>query len=226
MELDSSSAKKTITAPTAMTAAPAILSAKAMPMVLTSLAKPLAESTTLSSNSNTAGNPTMTLSPEEVVLNRGKEFEVTLGLDQAVDICGILVAVDYDPDTLKLLGYTCGDIFIETQFTVQNDLSAAPYKLLATLDEIGTTSVDGSFVILKFKVKEDAEEKATAISLKTLEVVGENMSIPVDKGDDINMVVDETAPVIEGIVDGETYCPDQFFTISDTKRRETLPPIR
>ena len=167
-------------------------------------------------NVNASGNPAMTLSPEEIVLNRGKEFEVTLGLDQATDVWGILAAVNYDTDTLELLGYTCGDIFTEAQFTAQNDRTAAPYKLLATLDEIGTTSADGSFVTLKFKVKEDAAEKATFISLETLEVVGENTSIPVDKGDETRMAVDETAPVIEGIVDGETYCPDQTFTVSET----------
>lgn len=161
------------------------------------------------------GNATMTLSPEEVVLNRGKEFEITIGLDQAVDIWGILAAVDYDPDTLELLGYTCGDIFTEAQFTAQNDLSAAPYKLLATLDEIGTISAEGNFVTLKFKVKEDAPEKATAVSLQTLEAVGEKATVPVDKGSDVGMAVDETPPVIEGIEDDETYCPDQTFTVSD-----------
>lgn len=64
----------------------------------------------------------MTLSPEEVVLNRGKEFEVTLSLDKAADVWGILAAVGYDPDVVELLGYTCGGIFTETQFTAQNDL--------------------------------------------------------------------------------------------------------
>lgn len=162
------------------------------------------------------GNATMTLSPEEVVTNRGKEFEITLGPDQSVDVWGILAAVDYDPDALELLGYTCGDIFTEEQFTAQNDLTAAPYKLLATLDEIGTTSAEGNFVTLKFKVKEDAPEKATAVSLQTLEAVGENMAVPMDKGSDVGMTVDETAPVIEGIEDGEIYCPDQTFAVSET----------
>lgn len=161
------------------------------------------------------GNATMTLSPEEVVLNRGKEFEVTLGLNQSVDVWGVLAAVDYDPDTLELLSYTCGDIFTEAQFTAQNDLSVTPYKLLATLDEIGVTSAEGNFVTLKFKVKDDAPEKATSISLQTLEVVGENTAVSVNKGSDIAMTVDETAPVIEGIKDGETYCPNQTFTISE-----------
>ena len=58
------------------------------------------------------GNATMILSPDEVVLNRGREFEVTLSLDQAVDIWGILAAIDYDPDALELLGYTLSLIHI------------------------------------------------------------------------------------------------------------------
>ena len=159
--------------------------------------------------------PKMTLSPEEVVLNRGKEFEVTLSLDKAADVWGILAAVGYDPDVVELLGYTCGGIFTETQFTAQNDLTAAPYKLLATLDEIGTTSAEGNFVTLKFKVKEDAPEKATSISLQALEVVGEKSAVAVNKGDDISMSVDETLPVISGIKDGETYYGDTVVTIDE-----------
>ena len=162
-----------------------------------------------------ADNPSMAMSPEEVVTHRGKEFEITLGLDKVSDIWGILAAVDYDPDTLEFLGYTCGDIFTETQFTAQKDLTAAPYKLLATLDEIGTTSAEGNFVTLKFKVKEDAPEKATSISLQALEVVGEKSAVAVNKGDDISMSVDETLPVISGIKDGETYYGDTVVTIDE-----------
>ncbi len=182
-----------------------------MPAALFAKAAPTA--TTLTEESE--DNATMTLSPEEVILNRGKEFEVTLGLDQAADVWGILAAVDYDVNTLELLGYTCGDIFTETQFTAQNDLTAAPYKLLATLDEIGTTSAGSNFVTLKFKVKEDAEEKETTVSLNALEVVGEKEAVAVNMGNDVRMAVDETVPVIEGIEDGETYCPGQAFTVSD-----------
>lgn len=162
-----------------------------------------------------ADNPSMAMSPEEVVTHRGKEFEITLGLDKVSDIWGILAAVNYDPDTLEFLGYTCGDIFTETQFTAQKDLLAAPYKLLATLDEIGTTSAEGNFVTLKFKVKEDAPEKATSISLQALEVVGEKSAVAVNKGDDISMSVDETLPVISGIKDGETYYGDTVVTIDE-----------
>lgn len=162
-----------------------------------------------------ADNPSMAMSPEEVVTHRGKEFEITLCLDKAADIWGVLAAVDYDPDTLELLGYACGDIFTEAQFTAQKDLTAAPYKLLATLDEIGITSAEGNFVTLKFKVKEDAPEKATSISLQALEVVGEKSAVAVNKGDDISMSVDETLPVISGIKDGETYYGDTVVTIDE-----------
>lgn len=162
-----------------------------------------------------ADNPSMAMSPEEVVTHRGKEFEITLCLDKVSDIWGILAAVNYDPDTLELLGYACGDIFTEAQFTAQNDLSAAPYKLLATLDEIGTTSAEGNFVTLKFRVREDAPEKATSISLQALEVVGEKSAVAVNKGDDISMSVDETLPVISGIKDGETYYGDTVVTIDE-----------
>ena len=162
-----------------------------------------------------ADNPSMAMSPEEVVTHRGKEFEITLDLDKAADIWGVLAAVDYDPDTLELLGYACGDIFTEAQFTAQNDLSVAPYKLLATLDEIGVTSAKGNFVTLKFRVREDAPEKATAVSLQMLEAVGENGAVLMDKGSAVNMLVDETAPIISGIKDGETYYGDTVVTIDE-----------
>ena len=96
----------TINKPRTLAAAPIFLSAKVTPTLMTLAAEP-------------TGNATMILSPDEVVLNRGREFEVTLSLDQAVDIWGILAAIDYDPDALELLGYTFGDIFTESQFTVQ-----------------------------------------------------------------------------------------------------------
>ncbi len=160
-------------------------------------------------------NPTMTLSPEEVVLNRGKEFEVTLGLDQTVDVWGILAAVDYDADVLELLGYTYGDIFTEAQFTTQNDLTAVPYKLLATLDQIGTVSADGNFVTLKFKVRETAPEKETTVSLKALEVVDESATVAVDAGKDISVAADNTAPTFQGIQNGGVYTGETAVTVTE-----------
>ncbi|MFR5073650.1 MAG: sortase B protein-sorting domain-containing protein, partial [Bianqueaceae bacterium] len=37
-----------------------------------------------------------------------------------------------------------------------------------------------------------------------------------------SMTIDETAPVIEGIEDGETYCPSQIFTVSETNLGSVL----
>jgi uncharacterized repeat protein (TIGR02543 family) len=159
--------------------------------------------------------PTMTLSPEEVVLNRGKEFEVKLALDQDIDIWGIFAAVDYDPELLELVGYTAGDIFTDTQFTMQKDLSKNPYKFLATLDTIDLTSGLGNFIILRFKVRENAAEKEAVISLETLEVVNQDSQIEVSKGKDIRVAADDTAPVLKGIKDGGTYYGDTTVTVID-----------
>ena len=84
---------------------------------------------------------------------------------------------------------------------------------MATLDEIGTTSAQGAFVTLNFKVKETAQEKDTAISLSRLEVVGESAPVAVEAGHDVPMAVDETAPVLEGIADGQTYQGDTLVTV-------------
>ena len=181
-------------------------------------ALPFVQAAPVSTNltmSKSEKNPTMTLSPEEVVLNRGKEFEVTLGLDQTVDVWGILAAVDYDADVLELLGYTYGDIFTEAQFTTQNDLTAVPYKLLATLDQIGTVSADGNFVTLKFKVRETAPEKETTVSLKALEVVDESATVAVDAGKDISVAADNTAPTFQGIQNGGVYTGETAVTVTE-----------
>lgn len=157
--------------------------------------------------------PLMTLSPEQVCLNRGKEFQITLDLSQATDVWGILANVDYDSETLELTSYTLGDTFTQEQYRVQEDLTAAPFRLLATLDEIGTTSAQGAFVTLNFKVKETAREEDTAISLTRLEVVGESAPVSVEPGRDVPMAVDETAPVLEGIAHGQTYQGDTLVIV-------------
>lgn len=181
----------------------------ASPMVMTAM--PAAYST--STNTEPVNTPTMTLSPEQVCLNRGKEFQVTLDLSQETDVWGILANVDYDPEALELTGYTYGDLFTDAQFTVQEDLTAAPFRLLATLDEISTTTAQGAFVTLNFKVRETAREEDTSISLSRLEVVGESAPVSVQPGRDVPMAVDETAPVLDGIADGQTYQGDTLVTV-------------
>lgn len=157
----------------------------------------------------------MKLSPEEVVLNRGKEFEISLDMEESADIWGIFASIGYDPEALELLGYTYGGIFTESQFTVQEDLAEEPYRLLAALDGTGTVLADGNFVVLKFRVREDAPEKETAISFEKLEIVGEKEAYTAEKGSDVRMSVDNTAPVISGIEDGETYFGDTEVMIKD-----------
>lgn len=195
------------------TTAPTAQSDKATPISLTSLVETTAGAKLLSSNSDAEGHTTMTLSPEQVCLHRGKEFQLTLNLNQAIDVWGILANVDYDPETLELTSYTLGNTFTQEQYRVQEDLTAAPFRLLATLDEIGTTSAQGAFVTLNFKVKETAPEKDTTISLSRLEVVGESAPVSVEPGQDVPMAVDETAPVLEGIADGQTYQGDTLVTV-------------
>ncbi len=165
--------------------------------------------------SKSAANAVMTLSPEEIALNRGKEFEIAVGLDQTTELWGILAAVSYDSASLELLGYTCGDIFTESQFTVQEKLTAEPYRLLATLDEISTTFAKGNFIVLKFKVSDNAAEKETSISLEMLEVIGETAPVAVNPGTAARLTVDNTAPVISGIQDGGTYYGDTMVTVDE-----------
>lgn len=174
---------------------------------------PVAPKVSALATQDVGNTPLMTLSPEQVCLNRGKEFQITLDLNQTTDVWGILANVDYDIETLELTSYTLGDMFTQEQYRVQEDLTAAPFRLLATLDEIGTTSAQGAFVTLNFKVKETAQEKDTAISLSRLEVVGESAPVSVEPGQDVPMAVDETAPVLEGIADGQTYQGDTLVTV-------------
>lgn len=128
---------------------------------------PVAPKVSALATQNVGNTPLMPLSPEQVCLNRGKEFQITLDLNQTTDVWGILANVDYDIETLELTSYTLGNMFTQEQYRVQEDLTAAPFRLLATL-EIGTTSAQGAFVTLNFKVKETAQEKDTVISLSRL----------------------------------------------------------
>ena len=89
------------------------------------------------------------------------------------------------------------------------------YRLLAALDGTGTVLADGNFVVLKFRVREDAPEKETAISFEKLEIVGEKEAYTAEKGSDVRMSVDNTAPVISGIEDGGTYFGDTEVMIKD-----------
>lgn len=173
---------------------------------------PVAPKVSALATQNVGNTPLMPLSPEQVCLNRGKEFQITLDLNQTTDVWGILANVDYDIETLELTSYTLGNMFTQEQYRVQEDLTAAPFRLLATL-EIGTTSAQGAFVTLNFKVKETAQEKDTVISLSRLEVVGESAPVSVEPGQDVPMAVDETAPVLEGIADGQTYQGDTTVTV-------------
>ena len=125
---------------------------------------------------------TMTLSPEEIEFRRGKEFEVTLALDKSVDVWGILTAVSYDTDTLELLGYSSGGLFTESQFTAQENMSASPYRVLATRDDTGTAPASGAFITLRFRVRDDAARESATISLQNLEVVGDGTHAAVKAG--------------------------------------------
>lgn len=124
----------------------------------------------------------MTLSPEEIEFRRGKEFEVTLALDKSVDVWGILTAVSYDTDTLELLGYSSGGLFTGSQFTAQENMSASPYRVLATRDDTGTAPASGAFITLRFRVRDDAARESATISLQNLEVVGDGTHAAVKAG--------------------------------------------
>lgn len=162
-----------------------------------------------------AQKTTMTISPEELFLSQGKTFEVSFALDRAIPVWGVLMAVDYDADLLELAGYTVGGVFEESQFTFQDDTSAAPYKFLATLDTLDTTYAQDTVITLQFKVKDKAADKETTISLETLEVVNRDSQVNVDKGQALALAVDNTAPKVDGIKDGGTYYGDTTVTVKE-----------
>lgn len=158
----------------------------------------------------------MALSPEEIVLNRGKTFEVTLKINDDVSIWGIFADVSFDADIFELIGCTAGNVFAESQFTMQKDLTRPSYRFLATLDTIDTISAKGDIVTLQFRIKEDAEDKDTEISLRMLEGVGKDAPADIEKGAPVQVGVDNAAPVISGIKDGETYYGDTVVTVSES----------
>lgn len=57
----------------------------------------------------------MALSPEEIVLNRGKTFVVTLKINDDVSIWGIFADVSFDADIFELIGCTAGNVFSDRE---------------------------------------------------------------------------------------------------------------
>lgn len=155
----------------------------------------------------------VTMSPQEVVLNKGKAFDVTLNLEDEISLWGILASVKYDDDILELSNYSLGNIFTDNLFTVQKDIAKNPYKFLATLDNVGEISAKGNFITLHFNIKDNADDTDTVISLENVEVVGKTAQIEAGEGNNAFVAVDNIAPVIEGIKDGETYYGDTVVTI-------------
>ena len=159
------------------------------------------------------GEASMTLTPDEVVLNRGKTFDVTLSLSAEMDIWGILAGIHYDNEVLTLENYTLGDMFEETQYLVQEDIAKIPFRILATRDTLSTEKASGTFVTLHFKVRDDAEEKDTSICFERLEVIGDRTVLNVKKDSDIPVAADDTAPSFDGIEEQGTYSGETEVTV-------------
>lgn len=157
----------------------------------------------------------MLLSPDEVILNRGKEFEVTLSLKEEMDVWGILAGIDYDPEVLELLGYSVGNMFDEELYLVQEDIAKVPFRLLATRNDLSTEKTSGEFVKLHFKVRYDANDNPSTISIERLEVIGDKAGLTVNLDDAVQIAADDTAPVIKGIRDNETYTGDTEVEIEE-----------
>lgn len=165
---------------------------------------------------NVTDQETMILSPDEVVLNRGKTFDVTLSLNTEMDVWGILAGIDYDADVLTLEKYTLGKMFAEEEYLVTEDIAKIPFRILATRNTLTTEKASGTFVTLQFKVKDDAEEKETSIALERLEVIGNKVRHDVEEDDPVSVAADDTAPVFKGVEDGGTYRGKTEVTIEET----------
>ena len=114
-------------------------------------------------------NSGLSLSAADIETMRGQEFELTLNLDQNPGLWGMWSQVNFDNSAFELLGYTAGDVFSEENFTTQNDLSKDNFLFVATNDGIQDTTASGKLITLKFRVKDDAPEKAYSINTKVLQ---------------------------------------------------------
>ena len=114
-------------------------------------------------------NSGLFLSAADIETMRGQEFELTLNLDQNPGLWGMWSQVNFDNSAFELLGYTAGDVFSEENFTTQNDLSKDNFLFVATNDNIQDTTASGKLITLKFRVKDDAPEKAYSINTKVLQ---------------------------------------------------------
>ncbi len=174
----------------------------------------------------------LTLDAKDMVANRGKEFAVPLALDGRMPIWGVLAGIGFDAEVLELIDVSVGDVFTEEQFTLQRERTTGLFKFLATRTEIDTIAPEGTLITLTFRVRSDAAEKKSAISIKCLETVNELGSFDAVKGDEIYITVHEVHIWDDGVVVVEPTTEQEgqkTFTckLCDATKSETiakLPP--
>lgn len=113
----------------------------------------------------------LSLSAADIETMRGQEFDLTLNLEENPGLWGVWSQVSFDNSAFELLGYTAGEVFSEEQFTAQKDLTKDSFRFLATSDTLNDTTANGKLITLRFKVKDDAEEKAYTIRSEMLQAV-------------------------------------------------------
>lgn len=113
----------------------------------------------------------LSLSAADIETMRGQEFDLTLNLQENTGLWGVWSQVYFDNSAFELLGYTAGEVFSEEQFTVQKDLTKDSFRFLATKDTLDDTTANGKLITLRFKVKDDAEEKGYTIRSEMLQAV-------------------------------------------------------
>lgn len=162
-----------------------------------------------------AAEATMKLSADDIVLNRGKYIDVNVSIEEDVPVWGIFNEASYDPEVLELIGTDTGTMFNAGQYSLQNNLSASTYKYMAVNEGLKTVSSKGRFITLHFRVKSGAANQDTAVSFKRIEASGRNTPLTFAMGDALQLSVDTTAPIIEGIRNGAVYYGDTAVTIID-----------
>lgn len=161
------------------------------------------------------GAVNLLIDADDVVLNRGKEFEVPLTVSTDTPIWGVLAGVSFDISVLELTEVATGSIFSEEQFTLQRDLTTGTFRFLTTRTTLDTVVPAGTLITLRFLVRDDAEDKATEICIELLEAVNTVASVSVEKGVNMNVTIDNTAPILTGDINGKTFCEATEFIAVD-----------
>ena len=146
----------------------------------------------------------VTLSAEDLYAYRGQRISVPVSVDKNLGLWGILAGLTYDTSAMTFEGVRtdAGEVFSAEEFTVGEDLTACPYRFLATAKTLENVTRTGAFVTLEFTLHPHVDFADYTIGLSVIQAIGIGSNVLGTEGKDGTVFLRAT-PTGEGDEDGE-----------------------